>query len=117
MAYHDLDALLWPWMLVRMRRDSRTRVDVLFRVLYAPDDDELQRPLWNPGAEFTTRDVAGMLLDGSLSEGTRLRRYVDRTEWTVRDHTLEQIDGSRRLAPVETNRTDRVATLREVMSG
>lgn len=40
MAYHDLDGLLWPWMLVKTRRASRTRVDVLFRVLYAPDDDE-----------------------------------------------------------------------------
>ncbi len=114
MPYHLHDDLLWPWMLVRTRRGSRTRVDVLFRVLYAPDDDELQRPLWNPGAEFTTRDVAGMLLDGGLSEGSRLRRYVDRTEWTVRDHALEQINGSRRLVPVETNQTDRVATLREV---
>lgn len=114
MSYHTLDGLLWPWMLVKARRHSQTRMDVLFRVLYAPDDDELQRPLWNPGAEFTMRDVAGMLLDDGLSDGTRLCRYVDRTEWLVRDHALEQIGGSRRLIPIETNQTDEIATLREV---
>ena len=114
MAYHDLDDLLWPWMLNGPRGTSRARGDMLYRVLYAPDDGELLRPLWNVGATFTTWDVAGMLLDGGLSEGSRLRRYVDRTEWTVRDHALEQINGSRRLVPVETNQTDRVATLREV---
>jgi hypothetical protein len=89
------------------------RSDVLFRVLYAPDDCELLRPLWNVGAEFTTWDVAGMVMDGGLPEGTRLRD-ADGTEWTVRDCALREADGPRLLAPVETNKTDRIATLREV---
>lgn len=89
------------------------RRDVLFRVLYAPDDGELLRPLWNVGAEFTTWDVAGMVMDGGLSEGTRLRD-ADGTEWLVRDCALQEADGPRRLAPVETNKTYRIATLREV---
>ena len=113
MAYHDLDDLLWPWMLNQPRGTSQARGDVLYRVLYAPDDGELLRPLWNVGATFTTWDVAGMLMDGGLSEGTRLRD-ADGTEWLVRDCALQEAHGARRLAPVETNKTDRIATLREV---
>ena len=113
MAYHDLDDLLWPWMLNRPRGTSRARGDMLYRVLYAPDDGELLRPLWNVGATFTTWDVAGMLMDGGLSEGTRLR-YADGSEWLVQGCALQQVDGPRRLAPVETNKTDKIATLREV---
>lgn len=55
-----------------------------------------------------------MLLDGGLSDGTRLRRYADSTEWLVRDGMLQEADGARRLAPVETDETDEIATLKEV---
>jgi len=116
MAYHDLDDLLWPWMLNQPRGTSQARGDVLYRVLYAPDDGELLRPLWNVGATFTTCDVAGMVMDGGLPEGTRLRD-ADGTEWLVRDCALQEAHGARRLAPVETNKTDKIATLREVTGG
>ena len=89
------------------------RLDVVFRVLSAPNDADLLRPLWNPRAEFNMIDVAGMVLDGGLSDGTRLR-YADGTEWLVQARELRQTNGTRRLRPVETSKTEHIARMREV---
>ena len=89
------------------------RRDVVFRVLYAPNDGELQFPLWNPRAEFNEVDVAGMVLDGGLSDGTRLR-YADGTEWLVQARELHQTNGTRRMRPVEASKEKHIATMEEV---
>jgi hypothetical protein len=45
--------------------------------------------------------------------GTRLR-YADGTHWLVRERELHQIDGSRRLCPRETSKTEHIARMEEV---
>jgi hypothetical protein len=89
------------------------RLDVVFRVLGIPDDAVVGLPLFNVGAEFNVVDVAGMVLDGALTDGTRLR-YADGTHWLVRSRELHQIDGSRRMRPRETSKTEHIARLVEV---
>jgi len=89
------------------------RLDVVFRVLWAPDDDALALPLWNAGSAFNLSDIAGMLIDGGLADGTRLQD-ADGTHWLVRECALHQVNGSRRLVPRETNKTDRIAKFIEM---
>ena len=89
------------------------RLDVVFRVLRVPDDAVVGLPLFNVGAEFSVVDVAGMVLDGGLSDGTRLR-YADGTHWLVQARELRQIDGGRRMRPRETSKTEHIARLEEV---
>ena len=89
------------------------RLDVVFRVLRVPDDAVVGLPLFNVGAEFSVVEVAGMVLDGGLTDGTRLR-YADGTHWLVQARELHQVNGSRRLRPRETSKTEHIARMEEV---
>ena len=89
------------------------RLNRVFYVVSVPDDVVLGRPLWNTSAAFNVADVAGMMLDGGLPDGTRLR-YADGTHWLVQMQELRQIDGPRRMRPRETSKTERMAWMEEV---
>lgn len=89
------------------------RLDVVFRVLSVPDDAVVGLPLWNVGSAFDVCAIAGMVLDGGLADGTRLR-YADGTHWLVRSRELHQIDGSRRMRPRETSKTEHIARMVEL---
>ena len=89
------------------------RLDVVFRVLRVPDDAVVGLPLFNVGAEFDLCSVAGMVLDGALSDGTRLQ-YADGTHWLVQARELRQIDGGRRMRPLESDKEKHLARMEEV---
>ena len=74
------------------RATQQRRTD--FVVWTCPADAELAVPLYNPGARFNQLDIAGMLYDGGVPDGTTFRREVG-DEWLAYQQQLHELDDGR----------------------
>lgn len=76
-----------------------------FIVWLCPNDRVMLRPLFNVGARFDVVDVAGMMLDDTLPDGTLLRR-VGGDEWLVYRGALHEMRGGEPTGRQMTPRGD-----------